>query len=325
MEQILKLLEILSDMRVHSGVELGKLLGISRSGIWKIVQNANQHLGTDIQAISAKGYTLGLAIDWLSAPVVYANFQKLETSTRIASITTLKSVSSTNDIALAAAASGAEKGAVWLAEHQAAGRGRRGRVWISPLIGNVYASLLWRFDGGVAILEGLSLVIGVAIAEALKNFGLEKVLVKWPNDILLDSKKLGGVLIEIGGDPLDNCYVVIGIGINTAITQCLERQATQPIVSTMEYIPPTSRNRLIAHILESVSEALVMFESAGFRMFVDRWRQVDSLMGKEVFIYGTNDVISGMCRGVTERGALIIETVRGREEINAGEVTVRQI
>ena len=112
---------------------------------------------------------------------------------------------------------GGRSGLVCTAEQQTAGRGRRGREWISPFGRNLYVSTVWEFTQGAAALEGLSLAVGVAVAQALKGLGLPEVQLKWPNDIQHEGKKLGGVLLEMVGDASRQCQVVVGIGVNVAM------------------------------------------------------------------------------------------------------------
>lgn len=323
MEQITRLVELLSDGLPHSGVQLGESLGVSRSAIWKLIQKANEQYGLNIESIAGTGYILRSPIEWLNSEIIYANLHKPVVCLAPDKIHIYNTLASTNDQALLEASRGAPSGSVWLCEHQTAGRGRRGRSWLSPLIGNIYLSLLWRFKGGASSLEGLSLVTGIVVAQTLQSAGVKNALLKWPNDIYIEGRKVGGILIEITGDPLAECAVVVGIGINMKSTPEIESEVGQPITAINQYQANLSRNALTASLIERLVRGLETFESLGFRAFVDSWSKLDYLYNKLATVSGATGSVCGTCKGVTERGALILDVAGVDEYIYAGEVSVR--
>src|SRR5690606_20343937 len=196
------------------------------------------------------------------------------------------SVASTNaDLLEAAQPEGA---AVLLAERQTAGRGRRGRTWASPLAANLYLSLARRFDGGLARLGGLSLVAGVAVADALHGLGAPAVGLKWPNDIVVregDSlRKLGGILVEGGGEHGGPVRAVIGIGLNIRMPATTGRDIGQPWsdLATVMGAGAPSRNVIAAAVLACVVPALQRFDESGLADFIPRFGQRDALRDHEV-------------------------------------------
>ena len=210
------LLPLLADGEFRSGQDLAEALGVSRTAVWKQVNKLASETGLVIDSVKGRGYRIPGGIELLDAEQVTAALQPLA-SRLLTSLVLLESVDSTNAEALRRAEAGDSSGLVCSAEQQTAGRGRRGRQWVSPFASNLYLSLLRKFDQGAAALEGLSLAVGVAVARALEAAGMPAVQLKWPNDILFDGAKLGGVLLEMIGDAAGPCKVVIGVGLNVVM------------------------------------------------------------------------------------------------------------
>ena len=198
------LLKLLGDGRFHSGEELGAALGISRSAVWKRLQGLESEFGLEVQSVRGRGYRL-------AEPLVAIDPQRVRAPWPL---DVLFSVDSTNAEVMRRLDAGAATPFAVVAERQTAGRGRRGRAWVSPFGANLYCTLGISVRGGPKELEGLSLVVGLAVVRAIQSLGIAGVGLKWPNDILLDGKKLAGILLELTGDPADLCSVAIGIGIN---------------------------------------------------------------------------------------------------------------
>lgn len=323
MQQIVELLQILSDKNIHSGVELGKQLGVSRSAVWKLIRKAQHQYGVDVVSTTGVGYSIRTPIEWLDKQKISNLIDATEARFLIDEIHILRTVASTNEIALQAANNGAGKGCVWLAEHQSSGRGRRGKSWVSPLLGNIYCSLLWKVSGGAHALEGLSLVVGLAIADALTALGLTGVAIKWPNDIWVDGAKLGGILVEIAGDPLSECNVIIGFGINVRLNAQARNGIDQLATSLEELGMAVERNRLAAAILRFILMFMEEHRCNGFVHFSEKWKKYDALNGKPVSVLGGGGLNIGVCSGINERGAMLLMTPTGLQEIYAGEVSVR--
>lgn len=182
---MLTLLKLLKDGRFHSGQALGVALGVSRSAVWKQLQHLEAELGLSIHKVRGRGYQLSAPLTLID-PVLIAD----QTSSCHCSIRAFDSIDSTNAEALRAIEQGQAAPFLVLAERQTAGRGRRGRKWISPFAENIYFSLVLRIEGGMRQLEGMSLVVGLAVMQTLKEQGVLGAGLKWPNDVLVGQKRL---------------------------------------------------------------------------------------------------------------------------------------
>jgi BirA family biotin operon repressor/biotin-[acetyl-CoA-carboxylase] ligase len=221
---------------------------------------------------------------------------------------------STNTLLLSRADS-SPSGAVIAAERQTAGRGRMGRVWHAAPADSLTFSLLWRLPRG-ASPGGLSLAVGVGVAEALRELGVADVMLKWPNDILRDGKKLGGILIELAGSS-----AVIGIGLNLRLPDGLpdEVKATATALSVV-----VDRNQLLARVLASLHGVLEAFGSGGFAALRDRWLALNAYAGAPVRVISEFAVpVEGICMGVDVDGALLLETAVCVQRIISGDVSLR--
>ena len=192
------LLRSLSAQKSVSGSELAKELGVTRAAIWKQIETLRA-LGAPIEANAGEGYRLAWPVEPLEESEIRRNIDG-DTLRRLGELRVAWQIDSTNAALLDVAANGADDGSVVVAEVQSDGRGRRGRRWQSPLGGNVYFSLLRRFDGGMGSLAGLSIVAGIAAVSALRECGVSGIGLKWPNDIVADGKKIAGILVELGGE-----------------------------------------------------------------------------------------------------------------------------
>tara|TARA_B100000029_G_scaffold332972_1_gene325136 strand:+ start:149 stop:1057 length:909 start_codon:yes stop_codon:yes gene_type:complete len=211
---------------------------------------------------------------------------------------------------------------VCLAEQQESGRGRRGRTWISPFGSNLYLSIARKFPKIGSGLGGLSLVVGMQVAKALKLNGVDDVGLKWPNDIILYQGKVAGILVEVGPTVDDNSYVVVGIGINTRLTQEDGLRIDQPH-STLEGIVDLSRNDLAGDIVENVTLGLERFAQCGFAPFVEEWSEYNLFSGKQVTVHLGDKIIEGIDAGIDESGNLRLQTDDGTRTFNSGEISLR--
>ena len=206
---MLTLLKLLKDGRFHSGQALGAALGVSRSAVWKQLQHLEAELGLSIHKVRGRGYQLSAPLALLDPAEISAQAPSCNWPVLV-----YDSIDSTNAEALRAIERGQAAPFVVLSERQTAGRGRRGRKWVSPFAENIYYSLVLRIEGGMRQLEGLSLVVGLAVMQTLRELGIAAAGLKWPNDVLVGQKKIAGILLELVGDPADVCHVVLGVGIN---------------------------------------------------------------------------------------------------------------
>lgn len=305
-----------------TGVELAQVAGVTRGAIWKRVQ-ALRAAGVDIAAQPGRGYALAQSVELLDRERILAALSAPARRTLPALHVCFETASTQ---LLAAAAPPPERGcAIWLAERQTAGQGRRGRRWVSPLAANLAMSVARRFQGGFAALSGLSLVVGVAVAEALQTLGYRQVGLKWPNDLWVDGRKLGGILIQLRGEASGPCEAVIGLGINVRMPAAFARLIDQPWcdLASLSRSAPTSRNTLAAAVIEQLLPALERFERDGLAPFLDRWRQLDVLAGQPVRVFEGDHVREGIAHGIDEQGALRVQHEQHERRYHGGEVSVR--
>ncbi|NCF20427.1 MAG: bifunctional biotin--[acetyl-CoA-carboxylase] ligase/biotin operon repressor BirA [Haliea sp.] len=318
------LLPLLADGEFRSGQDLADALGVSRTAVWKQLNKLATETGLVVDSVKGRGYRIPGGVDLLDPEQVKAALSA-EAASLLSSLVLLESVDSTNAEALRRAGEGPAAGLVCCAEQQTAGRGRRGRHWVSPFAGNLYLSLVWEFDQGAAALEGLSLAVGVGIARALDRLELPPVQLKWPNDILHEGAKLGGVLLEMTGDAAGACQVVVGVGLNVAMPQAAGDAIDQAWtdVRTLAGSTHPGRNKLLAALLDELLPLVAGFQSSGFAPWRESWQTMDAFSGEEVVLHTGPQQLAGVARGVDERGALLLETGQGVQTVYGGEISLR--
>ena len=243
------------------------------------------------------------------------NPQAISTALSPYSVSYHRTISSTNEF-ITNQINQLKKGDLCLAEYQTAGRGRRGRQWLSPFAGQLIFSFYWTIDPKKA-LDGLSLVIGLAIAEALN------VKVKWPNDILLSGRKLGGILVEIINHKNGQLNLVVGIGINVKLPQSTE--ISQPYAQLTEQNPNIDRETILIKVIQRIYSRLAQFEEKGIdEEFMQQWINHNEFFGDEVNVFTEQGAISGIEQGIDKRGYLKVITDEGERYFNAGEVSLRR-
>jgi BirA family transcriptional regulator, biotin operon repressor / biotin---[acetyl-CoA-carboxylase] ligase len=317
------LLDQLSAEAAVSGSALAARLGITRAAIWKQVE-ALRASGAPIEAAAGRGYRLSWPIEWLDNARMMAELEPA-LRLRIGDIAVHWQLDSTSSELMRRAAHAERDLLVCCAETQSAGRGRRGRDWRSPLGGNLYFSLLKRFDHGMGALTGLSLAVGTAVIAALADCGVEGVGLKWPNDVLARGRKLAGVLIELGGEFLGPCHAVIGIGINLRLPADVAATIDQPAIDVAALTggKPPSRNRLAGRLLSRLIETLDRFGAQGFAAFADEYARHDLLSGQPLRVHDANGTLDGTGAGVDERGALRVRHDGKLRSYDSAEVSVR--
>lgn len=313
-----QLLRLLGDGKFHSGEALGHQLGVSRATVCSALASVAEH-GVVVQRIRGRGYRL--AQPWHALDASLINDLMGEAAARFR-LEILQQATSSNTELLRRATQGAQSGSVLAVELQTAGRGRIGRTWHTGLGNALTFSLLWRFDCGLNALSGLSLAVGVAILRALQKFAATGVGLKWPNDILAPHGKLAGVLIEAQGDMYGPSAVVIGIGINCTLPQVLVQAIAQPACSLDQVCSlPPSRNQLLASVLLELAQVLDQFSSEGFAAFRAEWEHAHARQNMPIRLHMPDgNIVSGIGRGVTDSGELLVETGQGVVSFNSGEV-----
>lgn len=321
------LLRILADGDYHSGTMLGQALNLSRASISNALRDSDRY-GVKIHRIRGRGYRWLNPVQWLGFDSIRSHFPEIDNTFRIE---ILDIVESTNTALLQRAASrdfpdGGGK-QVLVAELQTKGRGRRGRSWISGLGDNLTFSILWPFQLPVQALSGLSLAVGVAIIRALTSAGIHGATLKWPNDILFQSRKLAGVLIELQGDTLSPGPVIIGIGINLKLSDALRSQIDQAVIDIVSIAGKMpDRNLLLAILLRELANVLKLFDQHGFQAFQHEWMQYHAYQNKPVSVDLPNGSTEyGIACGVAADGALLLATQAGAVQLRSGEVSLRAI
>ena len=237
----------------------------------------------------------------------------------------LRTIDSTNRYARDHVAKSELSGVVILSESQTAGRGRLGKVWASPFAANVYMSIIWRFDLGAEALQGLSLAVGVGVRRSLARLGVSGVQLKWPNDVYCEGKKLGGILLEVVGDPKGQCTVIIGVGINVAMPMAAAEEIDQPWTDLISAgATKLSRNLIVANLIASIFEVLNDFPALGFAAYREEWESSDLYQGSQGTVSNPAGSVSGTILGVDGSGALRMRLVSGEEQrFIGGELSLR--
>lgn len=313
------LITLLSDGQVHSGESLAGQLGVSRTAVWKQIRRAMAD-GFKVETIRGRGYQLISRVDLLDYDTVLSQLDP--TLRPDLALRVLDEVDSTNAEVLRQIAEGGKGLPVTIADCQTAGRGRRGRTWRSPRGENLYLSMGLTFHGGFAVLDGLSLALGVAVANALEQLGAADIGLKWPNDIFLPTGKLGGILVELQGELQEGVVqVVAGIGINVHMSEA--EGVDQPWSSLASAYPGVkwSRNQVAGAVISAVLDAARFFSDRGFRDFRGPWQKRDIFSGKLVQARGGE--INGTGCGVDENGNYLLRTEQGVVPVRAGEISLR--
>jgi BirA family biotin operon repressor/biotin-[acetyl-CoA-carboxylase] ligase len=315
----------LADGQFHSGEALANELAVSRSAVWKAAR-ALRGLGATVHAVRNRGYRLARAAEPLDARRIRELLAK-DMQERVKRVDTAWSVGSTNTILLKRPNPPPGWGEAMLAEYQTSGRGRRGRSWLAPPGGAICLSVSWTFREMPPDLGALGLVIGVCALRALGKLGIGNVRLKWPNDLLVEDRKLGGVLIELRAESGGPACVVIGIGLNVSLgAPVLERISAlgaAPVDLVMAGLREPARNAVAAGLITSFVQGLLEFERDGLKGFVREWLEVDVLRGRAVTVQATQGAVHGIARGIDLDGALLVETPGGLQRFISGDVSVR--
>ena len=312
----LTLIGILANGEFHSGEQLGEQLGMSRAAINKHIQTLRDW-GVDVFTVPGKGYSL-------PDPIQLLNEEHIKSQIDTGSVAVLPVIDSTNQYLLDRLET-LRSGDACIAEYQQAGRGRRGRQWFSPFGANLYLSMFWRLEQGPAAAVGLSLVIGIVMAEVLRELGAKDVRVKWPNDLYLNDRKLAGILVELTGKTGDAAQIVIGVGINLAMRNVVTDMINQSWINLQEAGINIDRNALAIKIIKELRKALQLFEDEGLAPFLSRWESLDNFINRQVKLVIGDREIYGICRGINEQGGLLLEQDGVIKSWVGGEISLRGV
>ena len=319
-----KILDILKDGEFHSGETLGEKVGCSRTAVWKHLQTL-EAMGLLIETTKGTGYRIVGGVDLLDGQAITGALA-VAAKPHLSNINIFQTIDSTNTYARQLAEKNSVSGLVILAEQQTGGRGRRGKSWVSPFAANIYLSIVWDFEQGAEALEGLSLAVGVAVRRALIAHGVQGVKLKWPNDIYVEQKKLGGILLEMIGDPAGHCSVVIGVGLNVSMpvsqASAIDQDWTDVATELQDKLP--ARNKLAAELISEILPLLGTFQEQGFAAYRDEWQAADAFYGQPAVISTPKQSTAGIVKGVGINGALRLELDSGNiESFIGGELSLR--
>ncbi|MES2501136.1 MAG: biotin--[acetyl-CoA-carboxylase] ligase [Pseudomonadota bacterium] len=315
------ILQLLADGQFHSGEALAQQFKVTRATVWNAIKHA-EALGITVFSVRGRGYKLPQAIDFLDKnSVLNAIGEQREWFNLII----LDEVASTNTYLMQ------QKNvahATCVAAHiQTKGKGRRGRTWVSQLGASLSFSLVWRFQCGAAALSGLSLAVGVALMRTLLSLGVNQAQLKWPNDVLVNGKKLAGILIELQGDLDGPSTAVIGVGINLNLPKAVIDAIDQPTTDLIAVSGnPNNQNILLGTLLKHMAEVLSRFEQIGFVGLRDEWVSYHAYHQQPVRMLLPNGTeVLGVVKNVADDGILLVETSLGLQRFSAGEISLRGI
>lgn len=326
-----QLIQFLANGQFVSGQWLGEQLGVSRAAISNHIA-ALIDMGLDIYSVTGKGYKLSEPLTLLNENIIQ---QKLSALGQNHKVEVHKLIDSTNSYLLRRLPNQNDNLQVCLAEYQDAGRGRRGRQWISPFGSHIYMSMYCYLEQGMSAAMGLSVVSALAVSDAIKELYQINLQLKWPNDIYFDGVKLAGILIDLEGQALEPCHCVIGIGLNINMPDKSAEQVDQPWIDLQRAIASRAlknheqtkttveRNELAATLINKLTLRLHQHQNEGLINMVDEWSQQDFYLNKPVkLITGTREK-KGICRGINSQGALLLEVDGQTSPIYGGEVSLR--
>jgi len=321
-----ELIAVLADGQWHRGPELARRWGCSRTAVWKRL-HALDALGLELAAQRGRGYRLARPLELLDAGPLRALLSPA-TRERLDRLQLLSVTDSTSDRLRAAEPPAAGRLQLVLAEFQRGGRGRRGRRWLAPYGGGICFSLATTFARRPPDLPALGLAAGVAAWRALRRAGLRSLGLKWPNDLLVEGRKLGGLLVEVDGEADGPLRAIIGLGVNwqlsPAIHDAVRAAGGLPPTAISECLPGApSRHTLAAALVDALAMALDQFAVEGFAPSAADWREADLLRGRSVEVHCGRRSLSGTACGIDASGNLLVATPQGLETVVAGEVSLR--
>lgn len=303
-----------------SGQVLGDELGVSRAAISKHIA-ALQDMGFDIFSVTGKGYRLAEPIELLSEEKIVSH---IEPSNIIAKVEVHNVIDSTNSYLMRRLPNQNTPGQVCIAEYQSAGRGRRGRQWISPFGSHIYMSMYWSLEQGMSSAMGLSVVAALAVSDAIKALYKTDVELKWPNDIYFKGVKLAGILIDLEGQAMEPCHCVIGIGLNISMPVKSAELIDQPWTDLSSAIgTEIDRNILAANIISALISRLTVHSQTGINTMIEQWHAQDFYINRPVVLITGDNAIRGICRGINTQGALLLEVNGKVGPVYGGEVSLR--
>ncbi len=322
-----QLLTVLADGQFHSGERLGAAAGLTRAAVWKQIRKLEKW-GLTIEAGSGRGYRLSQPLELLELAQLRAAISDTA-GFDVDRVDLFTETESTNRFLMDNPPSRANALRLCFAEWQSCGRGRHARRWLSPLGSGICMSAAWVYEGTPQDFAAMSLAAGAAIAGSIGSLTGLEVQLKWPNDIVWNGRKLGGILVESRVEAQGHCHVVIGAGINVAVPNEIlanlsDWRAGAVDLRTALESDACSRNALAGRIATDLGMLLSEFERGDSAAWLQSWRQRDYLRGKPIRIATSAGATDGMADGIDEDGALLVLDSAGkRQRVMAGEASVR--
>ncbi len=305
-----------------SGQQLGEQFEVSRAAVAKHIKSLME-MGLEIYRVTGKGYKLSQPLNLLDRQKISKELSK-KSIYSVVEVLTL--TDSTNSYLMRMLSQNLKQGQVCVAEYQSGGRGRRGKQWVSPFGSSIYLSMHWYLEQGMSAAMGLSVVAALAVSDAIKSLFNIQVQLKWPNDIYLDGVKLAGILIDLEGQALEPCHSVIGIGLNLAMPVKSAELVDQPWTDLQSHIDGLiDRNILAAEIITHLTRRLSIHKEDGITTMVAEWKSQDHYLYKPVKLITGNRETFGICRGINDQGALLLEVEGEVKSIYGGEVSLRPV
>ncbi len=316
------LFKLLADGEFHSGQQLASAMNVSRTAIWKHLDNLRSK-GVEIEAIKGKGYRLSSPIEMLDRQVIITNLNS-DAADQLQDLQLHYQLDSTSRLLSSRTASQSIHASVVMAEYQTDGKGRGNNQWLTAPAAGLCISIGWHFDSTPKTLTALSLATGVVLAECLTASGSVPVRLKWPNDLVYDGAKLGGILIESRGQLAGAVDVIIGIGLNIRMPSALATKITQRVTDLSQVFGYTpSRNQLAANIISSMFSMLENYAVLGFETRIDKWRQLDITRGSNAILHRVGGDVSGRVVDIDENGFLIMAVNGKLARFSSGDLSIR--
>ncbi len=318
-----EVLTLLDNNRYCSGQALVQRFNVTRATIHNCIAKI-ESLGISVELIRGLGYRLMQPVDLLNHAEIQSKLSS-QAANKLADIQCLQEVDSTNRYAGELELPQPGEFSLVLAEMQTAGKGRRGRQWVSPYAANVYLSVLWPLQRPLHEAGILSPMLAISMLTALGQLDVSGLSLKWPNDIYCHNKKLAGLLIESSGEINGGCKMIIGMGVNVLMSQFenvnIDQQWTDMYSYTQDW--QHSRNDVVAKLVDSTVSTLIQFENNTFEGLVEIWSQWDLMKDKHVELHSGQFVQAGVARGIDSDGCLLLETSKGVEKISVGDISLR--
>jgi BirA family transcriptional regulator, biotin operon repressor / biotin---[acetyl-CoA-carboxylase] ligase len=316
------LISRLADGNFHSGESLAEEMSISRAAVWKRIKSLSNY-GLDVFSVHGKGYRLSRSLDILDTDKIVASLSD-EFADSLKGLTVLPVLDSTNQFLYRQLNNDSFHAHVVVAEYQESGKGRRGNDWLSPYGSGICMSLGWHFQSTPASYTALSLATGVAVCRSLQRLGITNAGLKWPNDIISEGKKLGGILLESRSETAGCSDVVIGIGINVDLPEQVLNTISQAVTDTSKLTQQIiSRNKLVGFLIEDLLHMLKEYQEHGFASCIQEWRQLDELKGRDADLILPNETLSGKILGIDESGLLLMLIAGETRSFSSGELSLR--